>query len=53
VARGLAYGTISHGIGTAQAAAEGELQGAVSGVAMGCAAVIVSLLAPHLLPWFV
>ncbi len=53
VARGLAYGTISHGIGTAQAAAEGALQGAVSGVAMGCAAVIVSLLAPRLLPWLV
>jgi putative effector of murein hydrolase len=50
VARGLAYGTISHGIGTAQASSEGELQGAVSGVAMGCSAVLVSLLAPRLLP---
>ena len=49
VARGLAYGTVSHGIGTAQAAAEGELQGAVSGVAMGCAALLVSLAAPRLL----
>jgi putative effector of murein hydrolase len=53
VARGLAYGAISHGIGTAQAAAEGQLQGAVSGVAMGCAAVLVALLAPRLLPWLV
>jgi putative effector of murein hydrolase len=49
VARGLAYGSISHGIGTAQASAEGELQGAVSGVAMGCSAMLVALFAPHLL----
>lgn len=49
VARGLAYGSISHGIGTAQASAEGELQGAVSGVAMGCSALLVALFAPHLL----
>lgn len=49
VARGLAYGTISHGIATAQACAEGELPGAVSGVAMGCAAVFVSLAAPPML----
>jgi putative effector of murein hydrolase len=53
VARGLAYGTISHGIGTAQAATEGQLQGAVSGVAMGCSALVVALLAPRLLPWLV
>lgn len=50
VARGLAYGAISHGIGTAQATAEGQLQGAVSGVAMGCAALFVSVTAPRLLP---
>jgi putative effector of murein hydrolase len=52
VARGLAFGSIAHGIGTSQAAAEGELQGAVSGVAMGCSAVLVSLAAPLLLPHF-
>ncbi len=49
-ARGLAYGAISHGIGTTQATTEGELQGAVSGVAMGCSAVLVSLSAPRILP---
>jgi len=51
VARGLAYGTVALGIGTAQAAAEGEIQGAVAGIAMGIAAVVVSMSAPVLLPW--
>jgi putative effector of murein hydrolase len=51
VARGLAYGTVAIGIGTAQAATEGELQGAVAGIAMGIAAVMVSMSAPVLLPW--
>lgn len=49
--RGLAIGTIAHGIGTAEAAREGELQGAVSGAAMGLAAVITSLLIPVFLPF--
>jgi len=48
--RGLALGSISHGIGTTQAAAEGELQGAVAAAAMGCSAVLVALAAPRLLP---
>lgn len=52
VARGLALGTISHGIGTAQAAAENELSGAVSGVATGLGAVCTSLAAPWVLPLF-
>ncbi len=50
VARGLALGTVSTGIGTAQAAMEGEIQGAVAGVAMGAAAVFVSMVAPILIP---
>jgi hypothetical protein len=37
VSRGLAPGTISHGQGTAEAATESELTGAVAGVAMGWA----------------
>jgi putative effector of murein hydrolase len=48
VARGLAFGTISQGFGTVQAMTEGDLQGAVSGVAMGCTAIFVSLWAPAL-----
>jgi putative effector of murein hydrolase len=50
--RGLAIGTIAHGIGTAEAAREGELQGAVSGAAMGMAAIITSLFLPIILPVF-
>jgi putative effector of murein hydrolase len=49
-ARGLSLGTISHGQGTAQAAIEGELPGAIAGIAMGVAAVFVSFLAPTLIP---
>ncbi|HZG72692.1 MAG TPA: LrgB family protein [Chondromyces sp.] len=49
--RGLAIGTIAHGIGTAQAAAEGRLQGAVSGAAMGFAAIITSFILPWLFPF--
>jgi putative effector of murein hydrolase len=48
--RGLAIGTIAHGIGTAEAVREGELQGAVSGPAMGLAAIITSLIIPDVLP---
>lgn len=50
--RGLAIGTIAHGIGTAEAAREGELQGAVSGAAMGMAAIVTSLFLPIILPVF-
>lgn len=50
VARGLALGTISHGIGTAQAATESELAGAVAGVAMGLGAVCTALAAPLIVP---
>ncbi len=51
LARGLALGTISHGQGTAQAALESELSGAIASIALGLAAVFVSLLAPRLLPY--
>jgi putative effector of murein hydrolase len=50
LARGLALGTISHGQGTAQAALESELSGAIASIALGIAAVFMSLLAPSLLP---
>lgn len=48
LSRGLALGTISHGQGTAQAATEGELQGAVAGVAMGLAAIFTAIAVPIL-----
>ncbi|XXM72639.1 LrgB family protein [Lysinibacillus sphaericus] len=46
IAKGLSFGVISHGIGTAQALKEGELEGAVSGAAMALTAVIMSVLMP-------
>ncbi|UTT42760.1 LrgB family protein [Exiguobacterium aurantiacum] len=48
--RGLALGTISHGIGTAQAATEHPLSGATGGAAMGLSAIFTSFLLPFLLP---
>lgn len=53
VSRGLALGTISHGQGTAEAATEGELSGAVAAVAMGLGAICTSLAAPYVVPLFV
>jgi predicted murein hydrolase (TIGR00659 family) len=52
ISRGLALGTISHGQGTAQAASESELSGAIAGVAMGLGAICTSLAAPWLVPLF-
>ena len=46
--RGLGIGTISHVIGTSQAVREGPLEGAVSSMAMGLAAIFTSVI----LPWF-
>ncbi|WP_280769219.1 LrgB family protein [Salipaludibacillus daqingensis] len=43
MARGLAIGTIAHGIGTAQIAREGEIQGAVAGSAMALTGVYLSI----------
>jgi putative effector of murein hydrolase len=50
VARGVAFGTIAHGIGTAQAAAESDISGAAAGAAIGLAGVMTALLAPQILP---
>jgi predicted murein hydrolase (TIGR00659 family) len=53
---GLAMGSAAHGIGTARALEEGELEGASSGLAIGVngimTAVLVPLLLPLLLPQF-
>ena len=48
IARGLAFGVISHGVGTAQAIKEGEREGAVSGAAMALTATIMSFIIPIL-----
>jgi predicted murein hydrolase (TIGR00659 family) len=53
VSRGLALGAIAHGQGTAQAATESELTGAVAGVAMGLGAICTALAAPYIVPLLV
>ena len=44
LARGLAMGSVAHGIGTARAREEGEQVGVASSIGMGLAALLVSLL---------
>ncbi len=44
LARGIAYGSVTHGIGTARAREESELTGAASSIGMGLAALVVTLL---------
>jgi putative effector of murein hydrolase len=43
LARGIALGSVAHGIGTARAREEGELTGAASSIGMGLAALVVTL----------
>jgi predicted murein hydrolase (TIGR00659 family) len=47
-ARGLALGSVSHGIGTSRALRESSLEGAFAGLAMGLTALATSLLLPLL-----
>jgi putative effector of murein hydrolase len=53
LSRGLALGTQAHGIGTAQAATEGELHAAIAGVAMGLNGIFISVIAPIIIPWVI
>ncbi|WP_428910919.1 LrgB family protein [Niallia sp. Krafla_26] len=50
LSRGLGIGTVSHVIGTSQAVREGPVEGAVSSMAMGLAAIFTSLILPWLYP---
>lgn len=52
VARGVAYGTASHALGTAKAMEEGEIQGGMSGLSIGVAGVITALIVPVLISLF-
>lgn len=52
-ARGLSIGTIAHGIGTAEAVKEGEIQGAVAGAAMGIAALLTSFIIPYVITYII
>jgi predicted murein hydrolase (TIGR00659 family) len=49
LATGLALGAAAHGLGTARAAAEGDVEGASAGMAMGVVGVLTALLAPVVL----
>ncbi|WP_297459226.1 CidB/LrgB family autolysis modulator [Thermococcus sp.] len=49
IARGLAMGVTSHGLGTARILLDDELAGAVSGLAMALNGIFTSLLLPYLL----
>src|SRR5260370_42647166 len=53
VSRGLALGTIAHGQGTAQAAIESELSGALARAAVRLGPACPSLAAPYLVPLMV
>lgn len=46
VAKGLALGTSSHAVGTSKALQMGEVEGAISGLAIAVAGVLTALLAP-------
>lgn len=48
--RGLGIGTVAHAVGTSQAVKEGPIQGAVSSMAMGFAAILTSIILPWLYP---
>jgi len=49
---GLATGTAAHGVGTARALREGELEGAMSGVGMMLNGLITAIILPYVLPLF-
>jgi putative effector of murein hydrolase len=49
---GLATGAAAHGIGTARALRDGELEGAMSGVGMMLNGLITALILPYVLPLF-
>ena len=52
VAKGLALGASSHGIGTAAAIQMGAIEGALSGLAIGIMGLITSILLPLFSRWF-
>jgi putative effector of murein hydrolase len=49
---GSATGTAAHGVGTARAVKESELEGAMSGVGMMLNGLVTALILPYLLPLF-
>ena len=48
IARGIAMGTASHGLGTAIALEEGEVQGAMAGLSVGLTGLTTALIIPFM-----
>lgn len=51
VAQGIAIGTSSHALGTTRAMEIGEVQGAMSSLAIGIAGVFTAVVAPFIISW--
>lgn len=51
VARGIALGTASHALGTTRAMEMGEVEGGMSGLALGVAGLMTGILLPLLVSW--
>ncbi len=52
IAQGIAIGSSTHAVGTAKALQMGELQGAMSGLAIGLAGIITAIITPIFLLFF-
>ncbi|MFH5837228.1 LrgB family protein [Proteiniclasticum sp. C24MP] len=52
VARGIAYGTTSHALGTTKALEEGEIEGSMSGLSIGIAGLLTAVIVPLMLKLF-
>ena len=52
IAKGIAFGTAAHAVGTSRALEEGEIEGAMSSLSIGIAGIWTSLLAPVLVRIF-
>ncbi len=52
MAKGVAFGTAAHALGTARALEEGEIEGGMSGLSIGLAGIITVLIAPLILNLF-
>ncbi len=51
--RGMGMGSASHAIGTAEVMKDSQLEGSISTVAMVASALIVSLITPGIISWFI
>ncbi len=52
VAKGIAYGTASHALGTSRALEEGEIEGGMSGLSIGITGILTVIMVPLILGLF-